>query len=189
MYCVAISSFAFAQKPKPEGVLQLLCERPKNNLAAGKGPRQALRQVACNMHDNSEKRRWLEEARLDAVLGSCPYSLASVKSGLRCYLAFAGRHTMFHYVSYGCCSFHVVSLYCADALACGRRPVYFPPALDTLLAWSATFRSEGTLSNYFGFVKTGCLLVGASTEVCISLCFLTGLCRYVSHARYFSLRL
>ena len=47
------------------------------------------------MHDNSEKRRWLEEARLDAILGSCPYSLASVKSGLRCYLAFAGRHIMF----------------------------------------------------------------------------------------------
>ena len=57
------------------------------------------------MHDNSEKRRWLEEARLDAILGSCPYSLASVKSGLRCYLAFAGCHIMFLMVT-------IASLWC-----------------------------------------------------------------------------
>ena len=59
----------------------------------------------------------------------------------------------------------------ADAITCKWPKVYFPPQLDTLLAWSTTFRSAGTLSNYLGYVKTGCLIVGASTEV--GFCLLT----------------
>ena len=43
---------------------------------------------------------------------------------------------------------------------------YFPPKLRTLLAWAALFRSGGTYRNYLAFVKTGCMIVGASTEVC-----------------------
>ena len=42
----------------------------------------------------------------------------------------------------------------------------FPPSLDTLLAWCALFRHVGTLSNYLGYVKTGCLLVKADVAVC-----------------------
>jgi len=42
---------------------------------------------------------------------------------------------------------------------------YFPPKLEWLLAWSTLFRSEGTLGNYLGYVKTGCLLCKASVKV------------------------
>ena len=34
-----------------------------------------------------------------------------------------------------------------------------------LLAWSTLFRSEGTLSNYLGYVQTACMLTKAPTDV------------------------
>eukprot|EP00973_Karenia_brevis_P032391 4465473-Karenia_brevis.AAC.1 len=34
-----------------------------------------------------------------------------------------------------------------------------------LLAWSALFRNAGTFQNYLSFVRTGCMLVKAPTEV------------------------
>ena len=42
---------------------------------------------------------------------------------------------------------------------------YYPPRLDALLAWSVLFRSGGTLRNYLGYVKTGCIMAGADTKV------------------------
>ena len=41
----------------------------------------------------------------------------------------------------------------------------WPPKLEVLLAWSRLFRCSGTLQNYLGYVKTGCMLVMAGTEV------------------------
>ena len=46
-----------------------------------------------------------------------------------------------------------------------RHGLPFPPSLPVLLAWSTLFRSHRTLTNYLGYVKTGCMLVGVSTEV------------------------
>ena len=40
-----------------------------------------------------------------------------------------------------------------------------PPPLDLLLLWTTMFRSERTLSNYLGYVQTGCLLMDAPTQV------------------------
>ena len=40
---------------------------------------------------------------------------------------------------------------------------FFPPSLRMLLAWTTIFRSGGTLRNYLGYVKTGCIIVGVST--------------------------
>ena len=40
-----------------------------------------------------------------------------------------------------------------------------PPMLDDLLAWSIMFRSDGTLSNYLGHVKTACLLYNVAVTV------------------------
>lgn len=42
---------------------------------------------------------------------------------------------------------------------------YFPPTLTALLVWSSLFQCSGTFSNYLAFVKTGCLIVGASAQV------------------------
>ena len=41
----------------------------------------------------------------------------------------------------------------------------FPPEVEWLQVWSTLFRHAGTFGNYLGYVKTGCLLVGASVEV------------------------
>ena len=42
--------------------------------------------------------------------------------------------------------------------------MFFPPRLKVLLAWTTMFRSGGTLRNYIGYVKTGCIIVGADTR-------------------------
>ena len=87
---------------------------------------------------------WMEEARLDAILCSCRRSLPSLRSGIRCYMSFVAH--------------------CAIA-GKERKPQYFPPSLETLLAWSSLFRCPGTWSNYIGYVKTACMLCKASTAV------------------------
>ena len=43
--------------------------------------------------------------------------------------------------------------------------LHYPPSVDELLAWAKLFRCERTYSNYLNYVRTGCLLVRASTEV------------------------
>ena len=138
----------------------MLNERPTNCTALSRGPLEALRHSGLHFKSKEERAKWTAEARLDAILGGCQASVGSVKSGLRCYLAFAGSYNIIHVVHHSHFSFQL-----ADAITCKWPKVYFPPQLDTLLAWSTTFRSAGTLSNYLGYVKTGCLLVGASTEV------------------------
>ena len=141
-------------------LLGMLNERPTNCTALSRGPLEALRHSGLHFKSKEERAKWTAEARLDAILGGCQASVGSVKSGLRCYLAFAGSYNW-----YSCCASSHLPFQLADALACKSPKVYFPPQLDTLLAWSTTFRSAGTLSNYLGYVKTGCLIVGASTEV------------------------
>ena len=82
---------------------------------------------------------WVDNARNLAILGSCPKSLPSVRSGLKCWLRFARE-------------------------ALGREGRELPPSQDGLLAWSMTFRCDRTFSNYLGHVKTGCMLLGLSCE-------------------------
>ena len=55
---------------------------------------------------------------------------------------------------------------CADASGLKKGGSYFPPTVDALLAWSRCFRDGGTWRNYLGYVKTACLVVNASVEVC-----------------------
>ena len=53
------------------------------------GPRAAVKKLACHLVTTSSK-AWMDHARLQAILGSCALSLPSVRSGLSCYIAFAG---------------------------------------------------------------------------------------------------
>jgi len=39
----------------------------------------------------SEKRLWVEESRVQAILGSAPRSLPTIFSGIRTYVAFIGK--------------------------------------------------------------------------------------------------
>ena len=125
------------QKQKIECLLQ---DRAVLTEAEGLGPRGALKRVMATVKSEEEKSAFVQRARLDAILGSCLASMPSVRSGVRCYLAFA------------------------DALG-HKEGMYMPPHLDMLLTWSTLFRSVGTFSNYLGHVKTACLLIGVSTGV------------------------
>ena len=127
--------------------------------AVGCGPRGALRTLEDDGQSMSE---WMQEARLNAIFGSCQLSIKSVKSGIRCYIAFVGgcRH---HW------QVRSLLLYlCTDKIH--RDKVrYFPPELDVLLAWSTLFRSSGTWNNYLGHVRTACMACKVPTKVILVL--------------------
>ena len=104
------------------------------------GPRKAMDALAKSVKTEAEICEWLQGARLAAIVGSCPRSLKSAKSGMRAWYWF-----------------YRVFL--------RRKGNAFPPMIDDLLAWSCVFRHPGTFSNYLGYVKLGCELVGVSTGV------------------------
>ena len=55
------------------------------------GPRAALTQLLREKSGQRERSEWVEQARVDALLGSCPRSHDSFLSGIRCWAAFAQR--------------------------------------------------------------------------------------------------
>ena len=131
--CSACSAFC------PAVAGSVFC-RTENPGLQGMGPRRALKVLALVQKSAVERSAWLEQARLDAIVGSCRGSLGSVKSGVRCYVAFV-----------------------EDSV--GGTPVFFPPKLEWVLAWAKLFRCKRTFSNYVGYVKTACLLVKADVAV------------------------
>ena len=78
-------------KAQHEHVDEMLAPRARNTTSAGRGPREALSALDFGGMKPSEVKAWTEEARMDAILGSCRLSIKSVKSGVRCYVAFAGE--------------------------------------------------------------------------------------------------
>ena len=56
--------------------------------ARGVGPTKAAATLASSLRNEAEAKAWLETARLQAVLGSAPRSVPSIRSGLRCWAAF-----------------------------------------------------------------------------------------------------
>ena len=121
----------------------------------------ARKQLQLHGLNDTARAIWMESARLDAVLGGRRH-MGSLRSGLKCYTSFVGSLIVQHRVT---CNHR--SRVAQDA-ACGAKRKYWPPSLNVLLAWSSLFRSHLTLSNYFGFVKSGCLIMGASVEVACS---------------------
>ena len=103
------------------------------------GPRQSVRAFVAPRSAGG-RAEWLREASACAILGSCPRSTASIRSGIRCWVEFASKNL-------------------------GDAAGLLPPALEALLAWSLHFRCAATFANYLGHVKVACLLVGASTDV------------------------
>ena len=68
----------------------LASSRAKNRDAVANGPRDALKRLCFASMDEAQRSAWQEKARLDAILGCASMSMASVKTGLRCYVAFVG---------------------------------------------------------------------------------------------------
>jgi len=83
-------------------------------------PLEALELLNRNLPADSEARaRWRDTARVSAVMGSCPRSIACFKSGLKHWLRFIE-------VIHG---------------EVNIEEAAFPPGLSDVLAWSNTFRS------------------------------------------------
>ena len=71
---------------------------------------------------------FLENSRAAAVMGNCPKSRESFRSG--------------------------VSLWCSFAKALhGREEAGWPPRLDDMIAWTHSFACLGTFCNYEGFFE------------------------------------
>ena len=51
------------------------------------------------------------------------------------------------------------------AVAGNSTERFFPPKLEWLQAWATLFRNSRTFSNYLGYVRVGCLVVKAGTEI------------------------
>ena len=123
-----------------------LLEIPKQRVlaiaqqTARKTPKQQLWGFGLASMSQAQKDRFVEEARQEAIVGSCARSWDYTVSGFRSYLKFAGQ-----------------------VLPLGAS--LLPPKSRILLAWQRTFRSHGTYCNYLGHVKTACLVRGVSTEV------------------------
>ena len=104
-----------------DDVLRLMSDGQRTVDVSDVGPRGAVKRLRLNVC-NESLNGWCETARVQALLGSCPRSVGSFKSGVRAWLDFV------------------------DTVLIGRNHA-FPPSLGGLLAWSNTFRCEGTFSN------------------------------------------
>ena len=105
------------------------------------GPRAACENLELNAMSNERRLQWLEDARVNAILGSCKLSLKSVQSGWRAFRAFAGVYTCVF--AAGDLALFVFVLKESAHPDCKRL---LPPSLPLLLAWSTLFRSQRTLS-------------------------------------------
>ena len=80
-----------ALKRKADDPVNLLvmpkCSRTE---IVGQGPKAANAHMRFDKMKPGEKLDWLEEARVMAILGSCSRTMPSLRSGVRCFLAFAG---------------------------------------------------------------------------------------------------
>ena len=114
-----------------------LCDTQRIGLdVTGRGPGAALRMLEGAIPlDAASRHMWMENARIDAILGSCPKTRESFKSGLRNWIKFVEVATR------------------GDA-----NP--FPPEFDHIIAWSHTFRCVATYANYLGYVRSACLALG-----------------------------
>ena len=127
--------------------------------AKGVGPTAALKRLKVSTITDSEKSKWLEKARIEALLGSCPGSHASFLSGTKAWAGFARWVAMCHVT--GVCG----NLTLRRRHSLGLHGREFPPTIDGLLAWACLFRHYRTFSNYLGYVRLGCQLLGVSDEV------------------------
>ena len=105
----------------------------------GATPGICINLLGDRLVDEASRMKWVEEARIQAIIGSCRGSLKSVKSGIRCFLGFAEK-------------------------VLGRSSKRLPPSVDDILAWSMCFRCQGTFSNYLGYLRVGCMLAQVSTD-------------------------
>ena len=85
------------------------------------GPRAATRKAVCSKSAPGEMQQWVEECRVSALLGSCPKSHSSLLSGVAAWKEYA-----------------------RDVLGLAGKE--FPPTVNGLVSWSATFLISNLLT-------------------------------------------
>ena len=136
----ALTEIPEHELPKP--FMQQLAKfrKHESDFVTRSGPRKTIDQLHVELASQSARDEWLAGARTDAILGGCAGSIDSVKSGNRCFQAFALK-------------------------VLGKTTGFLPPSLDELLAYSVTFRCDETFSNYLTHLKIGCMLESKPIEV------------------------
>ena len=61
-----------------------------NQASAGRGPRSVMQVLQLKGLDQAGMTAWMEEARMKAILSNQEQTLKSLRSGLKCYVQFAG---------------------------------------------------------------------------------------------------
>ena len=100
-------------------------------VASAGGPRKVLKTLQAALGDEQAREQWMQAARVAAIVGSAPRSVDKLACGLRLWFDFHGT-----------------------LAGTGWGPA-LPPSVAALLAWSCTFRCQGTWVHYLGHVKTG----------------------------------
>ena len=104
------------------------------------GPRRRTCELAAQLSSDESKVEWREQARMQAILGSCPRSIEKVKSGLRCWIDY-------------------------HAKLGNKSGPSFPPMIEDLMAYSNVFDCAKTFSNYVTHISIGCQLLGRPVDV------------------------
>ena len=82
---------ASANRAHADIFLSIDRKREANVTARDVGPVAAAKRMRLEELTASQRTAWIEEARLDAILGGLRLSIPSLRSGLRCYLAFVSK--------------------------------------------------------------------------------------------------
>ena len=69
-------------------------KREPNRSSEGKGPMATLKSLEAESLSDTDRLKWLEDTRLDAMLGATSRSQNSVRSGVRLWMAFVGVNGM-----------------------------------------------------------------------------------------------
>lgn len=123
---------------------------------AGCGPNAALNVLTMKLpREREERLAFRRQARIAAVLGSCPKTRASFRAG-----AFPYTRPLFALVP-------SVSQGIRNWIAFieafhGGTGLAFPAELDDILLWSHNFRCVGTFMNYMGYLRTASVALGVT---------------------------
>jgi hypothetical protein len=112
------------------------CNQPS---AVARGAKQGFEMLQGALSLGLDAGTWTEHAVRDAVACSAPGSVRSACSALRWWAAFADE-------------------------VLGRNGHHLPPTDHDLAAWSRLFRSGATFSNYVGYLRLGCHVLGIDSS-------------------------
>jgi hypothetical protein len=99
------------------------------------GAKKGLGELLGKIDQGLQPHAWVQQAVASVVVNSAPSSVRPARSALRWYAEFADE-------------------------VLGAKGVHLPPSPQGLAAWSLLFRRAETFSNYIGYLRLGCHILG-----------------------------